>query len=313
MGPTGYAGRSNGPGRRKTCNEGERRRSWRLTRGMREEGAKGDGLIARIAARQHGVVSSAQLVAAGIDKDAISRRVRAARLHRLHRGVYAVGHTRLTFEARCMAAVLALGEGAAVSRRSAAAVWGMLRPHSGPIEATVPGDGGRRARQGIRVHRSHSLIAAATTRRNGVAVTKPARTLRDLHRTVPQPLFRAAVRRALDLRLISSADLRKPADLTRSELERLFLALCRRHRLPQPQVNARVGPYEVDFLWRDRGLIVETDGFRHHGNRDAFERDRARDALLQSLGFSVLRFTHRQVLDRTRSLRHCVGSSLRAL
>jgi very-short-patch-repair endonuclease len=137
------------------------------------------------------------------------------------------------------------------------------------------------------------------TRRKGIAVTRPGRTLRDLRRCVPQSVFRSAVRRGLDLRLISSNDLGPDPDLTRSELERIFLALCRRHRLPQPEINARLGPYEVDFLWRDRALIVETDGFEHHGHRDAFERDRARDALLQSMGFRVLRFTYRQVTDRT--------------
>jgi very-short-patch-repair endonuclease len=198
-----------------------------------------------------------------------------------------------------MAAVLALGDGAAVSHLSAAALWGMRKPSDGPIDVTVPGDGGRRRRRGIRIHRSHSLIAGFTTRHNGIAVTKPARTLRDLHRTVPQPVFRTAVRRALDLRLIGSRNLRGPADLTRSELERRFLSLCRRHRFPLPEVNTRVGPYEVDFLWRDRGLIAETDGYRHHSDRAAFERDRARDATLQSLGFTVFRFTHRQVLERT--------------
>jgi very-short-patch-repair endonuclease len=143
------------------------------------------------------------------------------------------------------------------------------------------------------------LSADSRTIRNGIAVTKPKRTLRDLHRTSPQQVFRSAVRRALDLRLITPDDL-EPDDLTRSELERHFLALCRRHRLPQPEVSARVGAHEVDFLWRDRALIVETDGFRHHGDRSAFERDRARDTSLQSLGFRVLRFTHRQLArDRT--------------
>jgi hypothetical protein len=122
-------------------------------------------------------------------------------------------------------------------------VWGMLNPHSGPINVTVPGDGGREKRKGIRVHRSHSLIAGVTSRRDGIAVTRPGRTLRDLHRTSPQPVFRRALRRALDLRLVSSADVRREAYLTRSELERIFLGLCRRHRLPQPEVNARIGPY----------------------------------------------------------------------
>jgi very-short-patch-repair endonuclease len=171
----------------------------------------------------------------------------------------------------------------------------MLKPHTGPIHATVGGDGGRRSRRGITIHRSHSLIAGVSTRRRGIAVTNPARTLRDLHRTVPEPFYQRAIRRALDLRLISSADLVREPDLTRSELERLFLSLCRRHRLPQPEVNTRLGPYEVDFMWRGRRLIVEVDGYRHHGDRSAFERDRARDAHLQSLGFRVMRFTHRQL------------------
>jgi very-short-patch-repair endonuclease len=258
--------------------------------------AKCDLVIARIAARQHGVVSYEQLRTAGMSQPVVSRRTKAGRLHRLHRGVYAVGHPRLTFEGRCIAAVLAIGASAAVSHRSAAALWGMLPRHDERIEITVPGDGGRDRRRGIRLHRSSTLIAAVVTRRNGIELTNPKRTLRDLHRTSPQ-LFRRAVRRALDLRLIDSSDLRSD-DLTRSELERIFLALCRRHRLPQPEVNARVERYEVEFLWRDRGLIVETDGFRHHGDRSAF--DRARDAHLQGLGFRVLRFTHRQ-LRRERS------------
>jgi very-short-patch-repair endonuclease len=98
-------------------------------------------------------------------------------------------------------------------------------------------------------------------------------------------------------------------DLTRSELERLFLRLCRRHRLPSPEANAHAGPFEVDFIWRDLSLIVETDGFRHHGSRAAFESDRARDARLQALGYRVLRFTYRQV----REAPEAVVASLRSV
>jgi very-short-patch-repair endonuclease len=276
---------------------------------MGNKPAKCDLVIARIAARQHGVVSAAQLRTAGMSRPVVSKRTKAGRLHRLHRGVYAVGHTRLTFEGRCMAAVLALGDGAAVSHHSAAALWRMVPPRGGPIHITVSGDNGRERRRGIAVHRSHSLIAGVTTPRDGIAVTKPKRTLRDLHATSSLPVFRAAVRRALDLRLISNDDLRDSDDLTRSKLERLFLSLCRRHRLPQPEVNVRLGPHEVDFLWRAEQLIVETDGFRHHGHRAAFESDRARDAYLQSQGFRVLRFTYRQLRDEPRG----VAGSLRAL
>jgi very-short-patch-repair endonuclease len=289
--------------------KGERAATWRVSPDMRDKPAKSDQVIARIAARQHGVVSSRQLQAAGLDRRAISRRLHAGRIHRLHRGVYALGHQKLTFEGSCMAAVLALGEGAAVSHGSAAALWGMLRQHDGPIEVTVSGDGGRERRWGIRVHRSSTFIADFRTLRNGIAVTKPARTLKDLHRTVLQPIYQRAVRRALDLRLISSDDLKHEDELTRSELERLMLGICRRHRLPQPEVNSRVGPYEVDFLWRQARLVVETDSWRHHADRSAFERDRARDAHLQSLGFRVLRFTHRQLTGE----RSAVVAALRAL
>ena len=201
-----------------------------------------------------------------------------------------------------MAAVLALGDGAVVSHRSAAALWGLLAFPAGFVDVTVAGGGGREKRPGIKVHRSLTLNDAVTTRRHGIAVTRPKRTLRDLRTTSSMSVFRAAVRRALDLSLITSGDLRSPAALTRSELERMFLNLCRRHRLPRPDVNSRVGGYEIDFLWRDRGLIVETDGFRHHTGRAAFEADRARDARLQSLGFRVLRFTHRQLTEDRSSV-----------
>jgi very-short-patch-repair endonuclease len=273
---------------------------------MREEGANTDRVVAGMGGRQHGVVSSVQLAHAGLDKDGISRRVKSGRLHRIHRGVYAVGHASIGFEGRCMAAALALGDRAVVSHRSAAALWGMLPAHGGVIDLTIPGDGGRKTRSDIRVHRSVTLIARLTTRQRGIPVTKPSRTLRDLRRTGPQPVFRAALRRALDLRLIRSSGIPE-ADLTRSELERLFLALCRRHRFPQPEPNVRLGRYEVDFLWRDRGLVVETDGFHHHGHRAAFESDRAKDAHLQSLGYRVFRFTYRQVHDHPAE----VAASLR--
>jgi very-short-patch-repair endonuclease len=208
-----------------------------------------------------------------------------------------------------MAAVLALGEHAVVSHRSAAAIWHMLSAGEGAIDVTLPGDGGRKRRAGITIHRSSTLIAGVTTRRSAVPVTRPARTLRDLRRVVPRALHQRAVRRALDLRLIDEVDLEAEPDITRSELERLFLRVCRRHRFPSPEVNARVGPYEVDFLFRGASLIVETDGFRHHGNRAAFESDRARDAELQAMGYRVLRFTYRQVRNDPQA----VAASVRAV
>jgi very-short-patch-repair endonuclease len=276
---------------------------------MRKKGANREQVIARLAANQHGVVAAPQLAAAGFPDYSVTRRVNAGSLHRLHRGVYAVGHTRLSFDGKCMAAVLALGEAAVISHHSAGALWGMLPAHGGPIEITVPGDGGRGQRKGLKIHRSSTLVADFVTHRRGIALTRPRRTLQDLHRTAPEPAYRRAVRRALDLRLISSEDLQREEELTRSELERIFRIFCRRHRLPQPEVNSRLGPYEVDFLWRQRRVIVETDSWRHHADRAAFESDRARDAHLQSLGFRVLRFTHRQLMQE----RSAVVAALRPL
>jgi very-short-patch-repair endonuclease len=241
-----------------------------------------DERIARIAARQHGVVTVAQLHAAGLDGSAIRRRVRAGRLHRVFRGVYAVGHTALGNEGRWMAAVLACGHGTALSHRSAAELLRLLDPAGGPIHITVPVAGGRRRRPGIRIHRIPSLPAAATTRRDGIAVTSPARTLVDLRSTVSRDEFRRAVRQAEFRRYSIDAHLLNP-DRTASELERPFLRLVRRHRLPDPEVNAQVGGLEVDFLWREQRLIVETDGYRYHRGSAAFEADRERDNRLREL------------------------------
>ncbi len=211
-----------------------------------------------------------------------------------------------------MGAVLAC-KGALVSHRTAAALWGLLSlPARGSIELTLPTDNGRKHRRGITIHRSRTLTPRDMRRRAGIPLTSPARTLRDLRRTQPEKLHQRAVRRALDLRLVSEGELDPDLDLTRSELERRFLALCRRSRLPEPEVNAKIGTFEVDFLWRRQGVIVETDGFRHHGHRAAFEADRARDAQLQARGYRVLRFTYRQVIDSpadvVRALRAVLGS-----
>jgi len=191
-----------------------------------------------------------------------------------------------------MAAVLAGGEGAALSHRSAAALWRILPPAQ-MIEVTVPGNGGRRRRHGIRVHRSRTLSPGDLTRRAGIPVTKVGRTLTDLRRILPGEQFAGALRQAEYLRLPFGGSV--TPDHTRSELETRFLAVCRRHRLPQPEVNVRVDRFVVDFLWRDADLVVEVDGWGSHSTRSAFEEDRARDARLNVLGYTVLRFTWRQV------------------
>lgn len=264
---------------------------------MREESARPDARIAAIAGRQHGVVSYGQLRAAGLRKDAIHRRVTARRLHQLHRGVFAVGHRALSPQGRWMAAALALGDGAAVSHRSAAELWGLLPPARGPVHVSVSGRGGRRRRPGVRVHRPQSLSPGMLTRRSGIPVTTPARTIADLRRSVDPSVLRQAIRQAEVLGLTLPAH--EGADGTRSELERRFLRLCHRHRLPQPEVNASVAGLTVDFLWKQQRLVVETDGYRFHRGRAAFEEDRARDLRLRSHGYEVIRLSHRQVVDES--------------
>jgi len=278
---------------------------------MREKSAKTspDAWIARLAARQHGVVSVGQLIAAGLTYEAIRRRVQAGRLHRIFRGVYAVGHRNLTHQGWWMAAVLACGEGAFLSHGSAAMHWRMLNATKGPVDVTVATGAGRRRRRGIRTHRSTRLTPKAVTIRQGIPTTTPARTIADLRRVLSRAELEAAIAQAEILHLpIGNVPglLREP---TRSKLERRFSRLCRRHRFPKPEVNVWIGPYQVDVLWRDRRLVVETDGWETHGTRSAFESDRARDAELESLGYRVVRFTYRQawydgdlVAGRLRSL-----------
>ena len=296
---------------------------------MRKEGAKSrrDVAIASLAAAQHGVISAQQLYGLGLPASTMRHRVTSSRLHRIHRGVYAVGHSRLSDEGRWMAAVLACGRGAVLSHRSAAELWGIdrrarrLSPGGGtceqePIDVTVPGTAGRKTHKAIALHRSSTLIASECTRRGGIPVTKPARTLADLRRVLSAAEFAAALREAEFLRLPiggrpGAVGLRAP-ERTRTELESKFLALVRRHRLPKPEVNVRIDRFEVDFLWRPQRLIIEVDGWASHGTRSAFEEDRARDARLKLLGYDVVRFTWRQVTSEgaavTRALRTLLAS-----
>src|SRR4051794_425962 len=168
----------------------------RLSTGMRHQLASPDAICAAIAARQHGVVTLAQLLHAGLTKQGITRRVAAGRLHRVFRGVYAVGHAGLSSEGRWFAAVAACGERSVLSHRSAAELWRLLTPTAGPVHVTVAQPGGRARRRGLIVHHSSSLLKGEVTRRSGIRVTAPARTLADLRRTGRQGDLRRAERQA---------------------------------------------------------------------------------------------------------------------
>lgn len=287
---------------------------------MREERAS-DLRMSRVAERQHGVVSAAQLSDCGIDKDGVMRRARAGRLHRIHRGVYAVGHTAISRQGWWVAAVLAVGGGpsragkpldhwgASISHRSAAELWGLLEPHEGPIDVSVSGDGGKRQRRGIRLHRSLTLLPVDVTLRSGIPVTKPARTISDLRRVAPGWELRRATRQAEVFGLPLGDGIE--SDRTRSDLEGDFLDLCRRHRLPAPEVNVRIGRDLVDFFWRECRLVVETDSYLYHRGRIAFQDDHDRDLRLRTAGYEVLRFSEKQVDGEPEGVAGAVARALR--
>jgi predicted transcriptional regulator of viral defense system len=266
-----------------------------------------DQRLAKLASAQHGVVARRDLLALGFDRGAIERRITAGRLHPLYRGVYAVGHANLSRNARFLAAVFAAGRSAVLSHRSAAILWGIHRSDAARIDVTVPRTCGFRSTRAIAVHRPR--LPPPVTTHAGIRVTTPGRTLQDLAIAVPRRTLEKAAEMAEALRLDVTLDLDHPGaarlarvldrhDLhstTRSPLEDDFLALCDRHGIPRPLVNTHVEGFEVDFVWPDERLIVETDSRTYHGTAEAFERDRARDARLTAAGWRVVRFTRRQV------------------
>lgn len=265
--------------------------------------------VAEFAARQHGVVTYRQLLESGLWPSGVTKRVAAGRLHRLHRGVYAVGHRAMSRERWWMAAVLACGDGAVLSHMSAAALWGLLRPADGPIDVSVTARSGRARRDGIRLHRSTTLTSELTDKHLRIPVTAPARTIEDIDGRVPPYLVRRAIRQAEMAKFSLGPSYR--GDRTRSDLESDFLGLCRRHGIPAPAVNVKVGRWTVDFLWRDQRVAVETDFYDYHRGRVAFRDDRARDLGLRRHGLAVHRFSEEQVNDEPREvaadLLHALG------
>lgn len=274
-----------------------------------------DGAVGALAEAQHGVVARTQLGELGLTADEIEYRIRVGRLHLVHRGVYSVGHRLLSGDGRFMAAVLAGGPGAVLSHRSAADLWGIRPSASGYIDVTVPRQ--RRGRAGLRFHRTE-LPEDETTTERGIPVTTPARTLLDLAATLDRHRLKRAIEQAEVLRLGTGPSLdevvRRHATrkgvpnlntileegrigeaITRSELEERFLAFFDEYGLPRPETNQTVAGLEVDCLWRDAGLIVELDGLAYHSTKDAFERDRERDRVLQANGWRVIRITWRQL------------------
>ena len=199
---------------------------------------------------QHGIVTTRQLVEAGLSRAAISKQVQAGRLYRIHQGVYSVGHDGLGLQTR--------------PRR-------------------------------------------LVTIRRYIPVTTVPRTIADLPATLAPYLVRRAIRQAEFLKLPVGIE----TDRTRSDLERYFLRLCRRYRLPLPEVNVLIGGMTVDFLWRRPRLVVETDSYATHGGTVAFEDDRVRDLRLRRLGYVVHRFSELQLEAEPAAVAADVAQALR--
>jgi hypothetical protein len=272
--------------------------------------------LAELVRRQWGVVTRAQLVALGKGSKGISEWLQSGRLHRLYRGVYAVGHDRLRLEGRWLAAVMACGLGAVLSHRDAAQLWALRQSSSALIEVTVPSRNGRRARAGIRIHRTSRLRPEEVTVRHGIPVTTVARTLLDLADVLDTQALKRAITEAeytnqLDLRAIDAvvqsnpgrrgarlmAALGRAGDRTRSPLEDRFLAFVERHNVEPPQTAVSIEGYELDFIWPRAGLVVELDGLAAHTTSSAFNADRLRDRRLWNAGLRTMRLTHKALDD----------------
>jgi very-short-patch-repair endonuclease len=291
---------------------------------MGRESTRDSAQAWRLAESQHGVVARRQLLDAGFSSAEIDRRIGRGRLHRLWRGVYAVGRPRLTLPGWWRAAVLACGRDALLSHDSAAALWGIRdvntgneeeQQRPGTIHVSVSATRSPR-RAGIRVHRRTRLSGSERSVCQGIPVTTPARTLLDLSTLHSLEHIEAWVNQADKLGLIDPEALRlelgqrrgmdgapllravldhRTFQLTDSELERRFLRVVQRARLPAPLTQQRVNGFRVDFYWPVLRLIVETDGLRYHRTPAQQGKDRVRDQRHVAAGFTVLRFTHAQV------------------
>ncbi len=269
----------------------------------------------RLARAQHGVLTRTDLLGLGFSAKGIKHRVATGRLHPIAVGIYAVGRRELTPHGRWMAAVLACGEGAVLSHRSAAELWGIGHEEKGRIDVTVSRRGKIR-RRGIKVRGRPSLPGRSLVRRQGIPVTTPVQTLIDLATELRDLRLERAVNEADKLDLVDPETLREALDaytgmpgvrtlrtlldrhtfrLSDSDLEIFFRPLALAAGFPLPLTKHRVLGYETDFFFPDHGLVVETDGLRYHRTPAQQARAVRRDQTHTASGLRVLRFTHWQI------------------
>jgi len=267
------------------------------------------GPLADLATRQHGVVSIRQLAALGYSRSSVSKATTAGRLHRLHRGVYAVGHIDLSWHSHCLAAVLACAP-ALASHTSAAWLWGVLRSRPGTLHVST---GTRRhPKPYVQLHHA-CLLDEDRAVIDGIPVTSLARTLLDLAAMLPARRLRRAIERSEELQLFDLGPvdsllartgghpgagrlrrvltLYRPPPFTRSGLEQRFLELVGNADLPAPSTGFNELGYELDVYWQAERFAVELDVYETHGSREAFESDRLRQENLKLGGIEMIRVT----------------------
>lgn len=257
----------------------------------------------------------------GFTPKAIAVRLRTGRLHPIHRGVYAVGHKRLSLDGHRMAAVLACGDEAALSHRDGCALHGVRQCNRRVFEVTVPRK--QRPRPGIQLHYGRLPSDELTTVR-GIPVTTVARSLLDLAAVCPRRDVEKAMNEAEVQRLTSPLSLAQLTErypghrgsrtvrvilgsltagdaITREAIAARLLEVVEGELLPRPSLNVWVTvgdrSHECDAVWHEQRVMVELDGYAVHGTRQRFESDRERDRLLQARGWSVVRITWRQLRD----------------
>lgn len=264
-----------------------------------------------MAAEQWGVVDNADLRACGLSANAVTSRVRNCRLHRIHPGVYSLGHAALSLNARFLAAVKATG--GVLSHRSAAVMWKLfLWDESWLPEVTVTTSGTRHV-PGVIVHRTRRPLEIVQF--DGIPVTTAARALVDLSHTMSFEPLRRAVREAMALKRVKLRELaggsKKLREIvsdgyvpTRSEFEDAVHDLCKAAGFAPPDVGklVTIGGKRVrpDFRWPQQRLILEADGAQWHDHRLAREDDAARQARLEAAGERVVRVRWRQLIEEPR-------------
>jgi very-short-patch-repair endonuclease len=267
-----------------------------------------------MASRRHGVVTRVQLLEAGLTSKEIAARVRGGTLLREYRGVYRVGHRAPSVEATYLAAVLAAGEGALLSGRAAAHLWGLVKgepPAAAVITAT------QRRIEGVRTRRARHLNAQDASVCCGIPVTSVARTLVDLAAELTEPALarachEAGVRYGITPKVVATVLARRPTTrgarklrrviagevhVTLSKLEARFLSLLREHALPLPVTNRPAGGRRVDCRWPEHRLTVELDSYQFHNSRHSWEQDRRREREARARGDDFRRYSYGDVVE----------------